>query len=180
MVFRHAPVLSLILVLAALTACGGADREDEYNTDKQRNARYQYGSAASEKGGILLFGDRDDKRAKDLAAASGIGVNGFLWRAALDTVSFMPITSADPFGGTIITDWYAPASSPNERIKLSVFVLTRELRADGIKVSVFRQVKEGTGWADAQTTPATAGSVEDAILTRARQLRVKQIESAKK
>ncbi|HVY13314.1 MAG TPA: DUF3576 domain-containing protein [Alphaproteobacteria bacterium] len=160
-----------------LSACG-ATREDDYNTDKAKKAQYEYGSAISDKGGITLFGDRDDNRKKGLA--TGIGVNGFLWRAALDTISFMPIASADPFGGTIITDWYAPPSSPNERLRLNVFILGRELRADGIKVNVFRQARSSTGWEDAPTAAATAGSVEDAILTRARQLHIKQLEEQRK
>lgn len=166
--------------LLLVTACGGVtEREDDYNKDKQRNSRYEYGSAVSEKGGWVLFGDRDDARQK--AMTSGIGVNGFLWRAALDTVSFMPIASADPFGGTIITDWYAPPSAPNERIKMNIFVLSRELRADGVRVAVFRQVRDvGNNWTDATVTAATAGSVEDGILTRARQMRIKQVEAERK
>jgi hypothetical protein len=95
-----------------------------------------------------------------------------LWSASLDTISFMPITSADPFGGVIITDWYTPAETPNERFKMNVYILGRELRADGIKASVFRQRQDATGnWADAAVEPRTATDVENAILTRARQIR---------
>ena len=174
------PDIALALLASLLAACG-SDREDDYNTDKVRNSRYAYGSAVSEKGGFSLLGDRDEERKKLLAGAAGLGVNGYLWRASLDTISFMPIASADPFGGTIITDWYSPPSSPNERIRLNVFVLGRELRADGIRVAVFRQQRNtANGWEDAATSAATAGSVEDAILTRARQLRIKQIELEKK
>jgi hypothetical protein len=179
MLFRKITLLSLALLL--LAACGSdTEREDDYEKDARRKSRYEYGSAVSEKGGFTLFGDREDARKKQMEA-SGLGVNGFLWRASLDTVSFMPISSADPFGGTIITDWYAPPSTPDERVRLNIFVLGRELRADGVRVNVFRQVKGPDGeWQDAQTAPATAGSVEDAILTRARQLRIKQIETEKK
>jgi hypothetical protein len=88
----------------------------------------------------------------------------------------MPLTSADPFGGTIITDWYSPPSSPHERIKLNVFILSRELRADAVRVSVFRQQHDTNGaWVDVNTNVATAGTMEDSILTRARQMRVKQL-----
>src|SRR6202042_623840 len=97
---------------------------------------------------------------------AGIGVNGFLWRATLDTVSFMPISSADPFGGVIITDWYSSPDTPNERTRLNIYIRDRDLRADGVRVSVFRQVKSGSGWADAQVSPATASSLENAILTK--------------
>ena len=100
----------------------------------------------------------------------------FLWRAALDTISFMPIASADPFGGVIITDWYSPPDTPNERTRLNIFIRDRDLRADGIKVSVFRQNKGSGRQLDgyAMVTPATAGSLENAILTRARQIRMAQ------
>ncbi|MBX6322483.1 MAG: DUF3576 domain-containing protein [Rhodospirillaceae bacterium] len=106
----------------------------------------------------------------------GIGVNSYLWRASLDTVSFMPLLSADPFGGVIITDWYSPPESPNERFKLNIYILSRELRADGLRTAVFRQVFEpGTGWHDAPTASSTATALENAILKRARQMRIAQL-----
>lgn len=165
----------IIAFFVVLTGCSGLDREDTYNTDKDRASRYANGSVASEKGGISLFGGREDQRKSD--GNGGVGVNAFLWRAALDTLSFMPLASADPFGGTIITEWYAPPSSPNERIKLNVFILSRELRADAVRVNVFRQQREApnAAWVDVNTNVATAGTMEDSILTRARQLRVKQL-----
>ncbi|MBI3420165.1 MAG: DUF3576 domain-containing protein [Proteobacteria bacterium] len=176
MVFR--PILACFAALLLLAACAGVNREEKF-PDKDRESRYAYGSAVSEKGGFSLFGDRDDERKK--RQATGIGVNGFLWRAALDTIAFMPIASADPFGGTVITDWYSTPAAPNERVKLNVFVLSRDLRADGVKVSVFRQVKEKSGnWADATAAADTASKLEDSILTRARQLRVKSLEDEKR
>ena len=104
---------------------------------------------------------------------SGIGVNSFLWHASLDTVSFMPLASADPFGGTIITDWYSPRGVANERLKVNIFILNRELRADGVKVTVFRQTRDTDGqWMDAPVDPKTAHDLENSILTRARQIRL--------
>jgi len=102
----------------------------------------------------------------------GIGVNAFLWRASLDTLSFMPLASADPFGGVIITDWFAPPEAGSqERFKLTVFILDQNLRADGIKVSVFRQERQGAGeWLDAVSNAAMAVDLENAILTRARKM----------
>jgi hypothetical protein len=102
----------------------------------------------------------------------GIGVNAFLWRASLDTISFMPLKSVDPFGGVVITDWYTPQHSPDERLKVDILILDRQLRADGIKVSVFRQEYKSGRWIDAKVDPATTRTLEDAILTRARQLRI--------
>ena len=108
------------------------------------------------------------------STGGGIGVNNLLWRASLDTVSFMPLVSADPFGGVIITDWYTPAETPNERMKVQVTILDRELRADGVRVSVFKQqtAPKGGNWVDAQVDPRTNIDIENAILTRARQLRI--------
>jgi hypothetical protein len=102
----------------------------------------------------------------------GIGVNTYLWRASLDTINFMPLTSADPFGGVIITDWYAPPETPEERFKMTVYILDRQLRADGLKVAVFRQARRGADWVDAAVAAETGIELENAILTRARQLRV--------
>jgi len=102
---------------------------------------------------------------------SGLGVNAFLWRASLDTVSVWPVASADPYGGVIITDWYAPPQTPNERFKLNVYIIDRALRADGIRVAVFRQIRGGADWQDAAVQPETATKLEDAILMRARQMR---------
>lgn len=102
----------------------------------------------------------------------GIGVNAFLWRASLDTISFMPLKSVDPFGGVVITDWYTPQQSPNERLKVDILILDRQLRADGIKVSVFRQEYKSGRWINANIDPETTRTLEDAILTRARQLKI--------
>ena len=101
-----------------------------------------------------------------------LGVNSYLWHATLDTLAFMPLASADPYGGVIITDWYSAPQNPDERMKLTVYILDRRLRADGIKIAVFRQTRSPTGWADAQVNPDTATKLEDAILTRARELRL--------
>jgi Domain of unknown function (DUF3576) len=101
-----------------------------------------------------------------------LGVNSYLWHATLDTLSFMPLQSEDPFGGVIITDWYTAPQTPNERLKVTIYILDRRLRADGIRIAVFRQTKTADGWADAQVNPETANKLTDAILTRARELRL--------
>ncbi|HEX6843348.1 MAG TPA: DUF3576 domain-containing protein [Stellaceae bacterium] len=126
----------------------------------------------------LLFGSGDKKSDTGQGGPSGVGVNSYLWRATLDTVSFMPLASADPFGGVIITDWYSPSETPNERFKMNVLILGRELRADGVRATVFRQKRDASGqWADAPVEPQTGIDLENAILTRARQLRLNTASS---
>jgi hypothetical protein len=125
-------------------------------------------------GGLTIFGDSSKgKTGTGDGSQTGIGVNTYLWRGALDTISFMPLVSADPFGGVIITDWYQPPETPGERVKVHILILDRELRADGVRASVFRQ-KFGTngGWVDQPVDPKTATDLENTILTRARQLRI--------
>src|SRR5881392_1683594 len=100
-----------------------------------------------------------------------IGVNSYLWRAAIDTVSFAPLLQANPNSGVIITDWYSSPKSPGERVKLTVAVLDPDLRADALRVSAARQVNQGGAWVDAPVTAATVQKLEDIILTRARDLR---------
>jgi hypothetical protein len=101
-----------------------------------------------------------------------LGVNSYLWHATLDTLAFMPLASADPFGGVVITDWYVAPNAPNERLKVTIYIMDRALRADGLKVVVFRQTNNAGAWSDAQPSPDTAHKLEDAILTRARELRL--------
>jgi hypothetical protein len=103
---------------------------------------------------------------------AGIGVNSYLWRASLDTLNFMPLASADPYGGVIITDWYTDAAAPNERFKATVYILDTRLRADALNVSIFRQTSTNGQWSDAAVDPDTEIQIENAILTRARQLRL--------
>jgi hypothetical protein len=110
------------------------------------------------------------------SGAATIGVNGYLWRATLDTLAFMPLASADPWGGTVITDWYSNPEKPDERFKATVYILDTRLRADGLKVTIFKQVKDGGGqWVDSPTSDQTETDIENAILTRARQLRLSNI-----
>ena len=164
-------VLSATLGLLAVSACSEIKTDPTYG-DKAHEDLYKNGSLISDNGGWSLLGGGDKK---NVDSNQGIGVNGFLWRASLDTISFMPIVSADPFGGVILTDWYTAPETPRERTKLNVFIRDRELTANGVKVSVFRQVKNAKGpWDDAPVAAATTVSLENAILTRARQIRMAQ------
>ena len=109
----------------------------------------------------------------DLAASkvTTIGVNSYLWRASLETLSFMPLVQTDSNGGVIVTDWYANPSNPGERVKVTVSILDQDLRADAVRVAASRQVAQGGGWVDAPVQAATVQKLEDIILTKARDLR---------
>ncbi|MBK8173931.1 MAG: DUF3576 domain-containing protein [Rhodospirillales bacterium] len=152
-----------------LVSCGDIQTEGVYpNRNRGESTPYQTRSSIFGESGATLGGN-DQQNGE---SGGGIGVNGFLWRATLDTVAFMPVNSADPFGGVIITDWYAMPEAPLERFKMNVYILGRSLRADGIRVAVFRQVQvEGGQWQDAMVPDSANVQIEDAILTRARQLR---------
>lgn len=161
----------LVPVILALTACAGGEAKYPTGADRSStgdNNIYAESPSIFGNDGLDLFGNKK----KSGYAENGVAVNGYLWRAALDTVSFMPLASADPFGGTIITDWYTAPETPNERTKLNVFILDRELKADSISVKVFRQTKSGGNWKDAAVAKDTATKLEDAILTRAREMKI--------
>lgn len=134
-------------------------------------------TSQSEEPGFRPFGLF--KKAPKAAASEGsIGVNGFLWRASLDTLAFMPLASADPYGGVIVTDWYINPEKPDERFKATVYILDTRLRADGLNVTIFKQAKDASGaWVDTAASDQTATDIENAILTRARQLRLSNIRN---
>jgi hypothetical protein len=162
------------LYLAAIVALGGCGAV-ETSPDSYRNPRVDPDAQAAQRGSVFgtdglnfLGGKKTDQ-----GGGVGIGVNSYLWRASLDTLAFMPLASADPFGGVIITDWYSPPESPDERFKVNIFILDRQLRSDGVRAAVFHQHHDGSGaWADTAVAAATQTDLENAILTRARQLRI--------
>jgi hypothetical protein len=162
---------SLTLIALTLAACAGTRNPDPVSTQAERENRERVGSIFGPDG--LTFGG--SRRARPDEEGSGLGVNSFLWRAALDTVSFMPVVSADPFGGTIITDWFTPGDQPNERVKVNLYILDRQLRSDGVRAAVFRQAREASGgWRDVPVARETNTQMENAILARARELRIAQ------
>ncbi len=114
---------------------------------------------------------------KAAPAPNAIGVNSYLWRATLDTLAFMPLASADPYGGVVITDWYINPEKPDERFKCTVYILDTRLRGDALKVTVFKEVSNGSGgWTPSQAADQTSVDIENAILTRARQLRLSNLK----
>ncbi|MEQ8319599.1 MAG: DUF3576 domain-containing protein [Rhodospirillales bacterium] len=165
-------VLASGVLLSACTYNPGDPRTE--TKDENEYTDYEKRKTVFGEGGLNFFGSDSDTN----NGGGALGVNSFLWRASLETISFMPINTADAFGGVIITDWYSPPESPEERFKLNVYILGRTLRADGVKVSVFRQLRDRSGgWADATVPNGTAPKVEDSILTKARMLRHQTLTS---
>ena len=114
--------------------------------------------------------DAQPRSSTSVQSRPSLGVNAFLWRASLETLNFMPLESVDPFGGVILTEWYANPELPTERFKATVYILDTQLRADALKVSIFKQTNSGGTWRDASIDADTARDIENAILTRAREL----------
>ena len=122
---------------------------------------------------IAACGGTPERARADVAASrvAEIGVNAYLWRASLETLAFMPMAQTDSNGGVIVTDWYANPQAPNERVKVSVFILDKDLRADAIRVSAVRQENRGGAWLDAPVRAGTVQRLEETILSKARDLR---------
>jgi hypothetical protein len=175
---KAAAGLGLLLMAAACSSDTQVEVPERYVTSQRERLRERYGSVFSgdDGQGFVLFSTRDDRNGTD-GTPGTVGVNPFLWRASLEVIDFMPLIQTDPVGGVIITDWYAPPETPDERFKLNVYVLDQNLRADAVSVSVFRQIRTDRGWTDEPVDPQTATAIEDNILTRARELRVASLEA---
>lgn len=176
-----------ILLALAVSGCGmfggssSGDTQTTYQTDdpyhyrdpKEFNPRTQSTNDPSGAGLLTSMFIGGGNGGEGAGGGGSIGVNSFLWRASLDTVRFMPLASADPFGGVIITDWYSPPDTPSERFKVNIYILGRELRADGVRASVFHQKRDPGGqWIEASVDANTGTNIENAILTRAREMRL--------
>lgn len=166
------PLLAAPLMLLALAACSGGRvvENDEYNSDSRRSR--VAGRLSGEQDGLLIMGtDRSGRGGAGASESGALGVNAYLWRATLDTLSFLPLSSADPFGGVIITDWYSPPATPGERFRATAYILGRQLRSDGVRISVFRQELRNGAWVDAPVAASTNTDMENQVLARARELR---------
>lgn len=181
---KSAKLVTAISLLGALAACAWGDPDTKYpdvENRRQTGSAYEsywekYGSVFGDSGSTV-FGDEESANGAGAGSGSGIDVNGYLWRASLDTISFMPLASADPFGGVIITDWYSPPEAQSERFKINIFIFGRQLRADGVRAAVFRQNQNLDGsWADSEVDQQTVVDLENAILARARQLRIASLQ----
>lgn len=158
-------------VIVVVSACSSPTTlpPDAYNDPRYRGPGF--GRLGGSNSGVLFTTDRNRNGSGGADEGGALGVNAYLWRGALDTLSFMPLSQADPFGGVIITDWYQPPAAEGERFKATAYILGRQLRADGIRVTIFRQVEANGQWVDAPVQPSTASEIEDKILARARELR---------
>jgi len=176
-------LLSVFLAAAVLTGCGSDPEKATPTADVPPPAP----SAKSESGDSGVFGwlgvtgDSSTSSSSGSSSSSGlkpedrkgVAVNAYLWRSSLDSLSFMPMEQTDPFAGIIKTGWYTPPSTPNERLKVSVFILDTRLRAEAVRVSIFKEAKKPTGeWATATVDPETVTKLENVILDRARQLKI--------
>jgi hypothetical protein len=176
-----APIV-LFSAAGLLSGCGGSDnaqnvrpvKTSEYQDSENKNGDALAGKLFGEQGLVLGVGG---KRGNNADQGGVLGVNAYLWRGALDTLSFMPLSSADPFGGVIITDWYQPPAASGERFKATAYILGRQLRADGVRVTIFRQVAKDGTWVDAPVSPVTTGEIENKVLARARELRAETTAS---
>ena len=160
-----------IALAAALTACGALSVEADYpEGDKVETA--ESGSVFD----FFTFGEKDPAPQASVQQAAtpagGLSVNAVLWRASLETLSFMPLASADPIGGVIISDWYNDPAATNERVKVNLIISGLELRADALRVSLFRETLRGGKWVATATSVAAARQLENIVLTRARDLAV--------
>jgi hypothetical protein len=165
------PPLSSFLLLVLLGGCGmfGSDAKVDQPLNSQLSLYENRGSLMGDSD-FGLGGSKDKNN-----GGAGLGVNSFLWRATIDTLGFMPLASADPFGGVIITDWYEDPKARGERYKVNALILDKTLRADGVKITLFKQKLDENGvWRDTEVSPHTARDLEDTILTRAREMRLAQ------
>lgn len=159
-----------------LAACSGpittdGGRDPSGNDERLADALSEGGSIFGD-GGLfgVIQGSNDSQN-------SGIPVNKYLWQASLDTLSFLPLASTDPFTGVIATDWGASPTEPGERFKVTAYMVRPALAASSLKVAVFREIRNGEGlWVPAAVDPSTPREIEDAILVRARQMRIAELE----
>jgi hypothetical protein len=154
--------LSIAFVTLMLAACSSGPDDEEPTVQAPPATQ-----TAQASGGTMIdaMASSDERR--------GVAVNAYLWRASLDALSFMPMEQTDPFGGVIKTGWYVPPATPSERLRVAVYILDSRLRADALRVSVFKETKKPTGeWIDATVDPETVTKLENLILNKARTLKI--------
>lgn len=174
MMKKHISLISIItlLLISGCSALSSAEKKAEYPKTPEDIRRNRAGSITGEDGFALFGGKKNNDESG--SGSTGIGINSYLWRASLDTLSFMPFVSADPFGGVIITDWYEDSEVKGERLKVNLLIMAGKLRSDSLKVTVFKQTFKNGIWRDAKVSEKVAGDLENKILTRAREIRIEK------
>lgn len=151
--------------LLLLASCSSHKIENKYPT--HHKDLYKFGSISGSKG-ITIIGDKKNTTKKGR-------VNHFLWHAALDVVSILPISKADPFGGTIITEWHTLEENPNEMFKIIATIDAKELRADALSLKIYKKKKDAMGkWENTNVSKQTLEEFESAIFKKASELRLKE------
>ena len=159
--------LLLITIFFAVSACSS----NNVNPITEKKPSPGIFSKDSEKG--ISLSDLLNPQEND---TTGVNLNAFLWRASLNILSVAPLISTDALGGTIITDWYVNKNIQNQRIKITAFIKTSELRSDGIKVKVYIQNKEKGNWSNTLTNQELETKIENKILNEARILRINSLK----
>lgn len=172
---RSGLLVALLVAAISLTACSGVRRE-AVSDDAWKEVKLQQrsGDGGLFGGDGILFGG---KKSGGDDQGGGLGVNAFLWRSSLDTLSFMPLSQADPLGGVIITDWFQPPNGNGERFRATAYIFGRQLRSEAIRVAVYRQVMQGGQWVDSPVNPSTVTEIENRILAKAREMRAEVMGS---
>lgn len=172
-------------IISSLFILGGCSQKNDLSPKEDQKVPMGRNESRKKDFGNL-FGDDflsfggPKKPGEQPAGMASTSVNPFIWRASLETLSFMPLSSADAVGGVIVTDWYTAPRIPNERTKVTVYVTNPQLRADAVKVTIYKQVHKGGSWVNVSSDSASAIEMENIILSKARQLRIKHLEAVKK
>lgn len=160
--------------LVILAGCAGAKPLEKLPEGREQVRKENFGQLFGSE--ALVFGKSNPSYSLE-GGAMGMSANPYIWRAALETVSFMPLASADSVGGVIVTDWYSSATSKSERLKLTIYITDRQLRADAIKVTIHKEALRDGAWVAATSDPATARQLEDIILSKARDLKIQKTKT---
>ena len=173
----------LIVYLLFLTSCSDVEIGDRPppNRSPDDELMEAFDPKNYEEGGTTIIEDlTDDLFGAKGGGGGGIGVNVHLWKASLDTLAFMPLSSADPFGGVIITDWYSNAGSSEEKFKIIAYITGTELRVDALKITVFKKIRDENGdWIDQTTSKDMAIRIENSVFTKAKEYRIEKQNSEK-
>jgi len=164
-------LLSAFVIFFQFTAFA----ESSYPETASQRRNQDFGSLLGGDGGIEVYDSNPNVKTifnKNKSAGASMNVNPYLWQAALNTLSFMPLASADSNGGIIITDWYQDPSVPGERYKVNAIINSTELRVESLKLTIFKQVSRNSSWHDVKVNPKVAIDLEEKILTNARELKV--------